>query len=230
MKVVYRLVNILLAVAVFPCTLYLGFVHYGIALDAADAAMVDSLTLMRIINIARGKDTLSSVIDMFSSDSGSFLWPTEFAPINGKLLTFVICFAIMLVAALFIIIWSICTGKRIPVLVAAAIGFISNLVMTYSFNSAASKILSGDISLVDAFSSGGIISGLVGQFFSVSQLYLDGFQNADMFLFIGLIVWTGIFFLSELGDEDVKKEKAAKKAAKEAKKNAKAAKKAKKAA
>lgn len=225
MKVLYRIVNILLAAALFPCTLFLSFIHFGIKLDIADAAVVESLSLMRIINIVTGKDRASTILSFFESDSGSFLWPSEFQPINTRILIFVIAFFLMLVIGLFIIIWSICTKKRLPILIAAVLGLASVITMNTAFDSFAAEILQGNIDIVNALMGSGIIASLAGKFLSVSQFYLDGFQNADLFIYIALIAWTVIFYLLDLGDEEIKKEKEEEKAKKAAKKAAKAKKK-----
>lgn len=195
MKYVYRIVNALLAAAIFPAVLFLDFILFRASTSLADVGLEETVTLKKIIDILTGNDTLSPLL----SSSDSFTWPEAFAPINARLIAVAVFFALALVAALFIIFWSIFSNKRIPVLAASAAGLISVIIMNACFNSAAREIMSGTINIVKAFSSG-LIGSLVGSIVQVDALYFGGFQNAMIIIFVCLIIWTGAFYLVELGD------------------------------
>lgn len=202
MKALYRIINILLGIAVIPCTLYLNFIHFGIKLDIANAAVVDSLSLRRIIAIAMGKDDFSSVLELFSKDKPSFLWPKEFQPLNARLIVFLSFFALMLICALFIIIWSIFSNKKLPVFIASCLGLVSVITMIAVFNSVAGDILSNKVDVIEGLLGSGILSTIAGTALSISRFRLDGFQNADLFIFIGLIVWTAANYLVNFGEKE----------------------------
>ena len=195
MKYVYRIVNALLAAAIFPAVLFLDFLLVRASTSLADVGLEETITLKRIIDIFTGHDTLSSLIQ----SSGDFSWPEAFAPINSRLIACVVFFALALIAALFIIFWSIFSNKRIPVLSASIAGLVSVIVMNACFNSAAREIMGGTINIVQAFATGWIGS-IVGSIVNIDTLVFGGFQNGMIILFVCLIIWTGAFYLVELGE------------------------------
>ena len=73
------------------------------------------------------------------------------------------------------------------------------------FNSAAALFVDGTINIVNVFSSNWFVS-LLGNAVTTDGLILGGFHNGIMFLFIGLLVWTGAYYLIEVGEP--KEEKA----------------------
>ena len=85
--------------------------------------------------------------------------------------------------------------------------------MICCFNSAAFEITSGNINIIKAFSDG-LIATLAGGIVNIDTLTLGGFQNGMLILFGAIIVWNLCFWLIEIGDEDAKKEKEARKAKK----------------
>lgn len=197
MKYVYRIVNALLAAAVFPAVIFLDFMIVRASTTIVDAGVEESINIQRIINILMGNDRISEFVDGFGS--GGFTWPEAFAPINARLISAVAFFAVALLCALFIIIWSACSNKRIPVLSAAALGLVSTIIMICCFNSASAAITSGAINVVTAFGSGWIAS-LLGGFVNIDTLAFGGFQNGMIILFVCLIIWTVVFYLIELGE------------------------------
>ena len=62
MKYVYRIVNALLAAAIFPAVLFLDFLLVRASTSLADVGLEETITLKRIIDIFTGHDTLSSLI------------------------------------------------------------------------------------------------------------------------------------------------------------------------
>lgn len=206
MKYVYRIVNALLAAAIFPAVLFLDFLLVRASTSLADVGLEETITLKRIIDIFTGHDTLSSLIQ----SSGDFSWPEAFAPINSRLIACVVFFALALIAALFIIFWSIFSNKRIPVLSASIAGLVSVIVMNACFNSAAREIMSGTINIVQAFATGWIGS-IVGSIVNIDTLVFGGFQNGMIILFVCLIIWTGAFYLVELGEPKEEKSEPKKK-------------------
>ncbi len=196
MKYVYRIVNALLAIAIFPATVFLEFVLLRVSTTVAEAGVEESITLKFIIDVLSGNHpTWSKLLP----EAGTFTWPEALDPIKSRLIAVVVLFAVALVAALFIFFWSIFSNKRIPVLASAIIGMGSTIAMNAVFNSAAAFLMDGRINVVEIFTSSWIIS-LVGNLIKVDYIGFAGFQNAIIFLFVGVIVWTLAFYLVEWGE------------------------------
>ncbi len=207
MKALYRIVNALVAASVFPVAIFVDLLLFRVSTSFVDAGLEESISIKFIIDVITGKETLWH--DLIMKNSNGFSWPSALDPIKGRLITCAVCFVLAIVACLFIIVWSCCSNRRIPVLVASAGGLISTIVMTVCFNSAADLIVNGTINLFEVFSGGWFVS-LVGSFVSVDKLMLGGMQNGFIFIFIGLLVWTGAYYLIEIGDTDEEKAKARK--------------------
>lgn len=208
MKYVFRIVNALLAAAIFPATIFLEFVLLRISTTLFDAGLEESITIKFIIDVITGKEDMWHNI-IFSGD-GSFAWPAALDPIKSKLIAVVVLFGVALVAALFVFIWSICSNKRIPVLAASGVGIASAISMTAVFNSAAKLLMDGTINVVEIFTSSKLVA-MLGELIVVDYIGFAGFHNAIIFLFVGIIVWTLSFYLVELGEPKEEKVKVKKK-------------------
>lgn len=198
MNVLYRIVNALLAAVVFPVILLMDFIYFRIGTTVIDAGLHETLSVMDIIDIVRGEHYFSFIFDGIKSSS--FTWPEAFDIINGRLITSGVCLALVIVTAIFIIVWSICSKKRIPVLAASFFGLVSTIVMSACFKSAASVITTGVIGVKDVV-SGGMLTSLLGSLVKIENISLAGFQNGLIFTFVFLIIWTGCYYLIEIGED-----------------------------
>lgn len=207
MKYVYRIVNALLAAAIFPVVIFIDLISFQLSTSLADVGLEESISIKFIIDVITGKESMWHNLIFGEGESLSISWPAALDPIKGRLIAVAVCFALILLIAIFVIVWSACSNKRIPVLSASVAGLISTIVMTICFNSAASVLMDGTINIVEIFSSNWIIS-LLGNLVLVDYLGLGGFHNVVLFLFIGLIVWSLSFYLIEIGEP--KEEKKAK--------------------
>ena len=90
-------------------------------------------------------------------------------------------------------------NKRIPVIAATGVGLISTIVMNVCFKSAASVITTGVIGISDILSQG-LLTQLVGNLVKIEAISLAGFQNGLIFTFVFLLVWTGAYYLIEIGE------------------------------
>lgn len=205
MNILYRIVNSLLAAVVFPIILLMDFIYFRIGTTVVDAGLHETLTVLDMINIVRGEHHFSFIFDGIKSSS--FSWPEAFDIINGRLITSGVCLALVIITSIFIIVWSICSSKRIPVLSASFFGLVSTIVMTACFKSAASVITTGVIGVSDVM-SGGLLTSLLGNLVKIEAISLAGFQNGLIFTFVFLLVWTGCYYLIEIGEDKEPKVKA----------------------
>lgn len=208
MKALYRIVNALLAAAIFPAAIFLDLIFFRASTSIADAGLQEGISIKFIIDVITGKETFFHDMLIDKAGLSSLSWPQELDPVKGQIIATLVFFALALVAALFIVIWSICSNKRLPVIIASAAGLISTIVMIICFNSFAAPIVDGTINVIKIFSSNWLI-GLLGNMVSVDHLSMGGVHTGMIMLFIALIVWTGAFYLVEMGE--TKEEKPAKK-------------------
>lgn len=212
MKYVMKVINALIAAAIFPAAYFLEliFIQVGtnesaqwliqlFSTDSPGIGLEESLSIHEIVQIVRGDHVYSY---MYEGMSGKFSWPEALAPLNGRLITFAVCFVLCLLIALFVIVFSICSSKKLPVVIAAAAGLISAIVMISCFNSAADVIVSGQIPVQDILgSSDAWLTNILLGFVGVDTLILGGFHSAFIIIFVCIIVWTGAFALVEIGEE-----------------------------
>ncbi len=209
MKYLMKVVNALIAAAIFPVAIFLNFIFVQIGTtesansilqlfgtDIPGVGLEESLSIYNFYQIYKGDHYLSG---LFKNSSGPFVWPQALEPLNGRLIAFAVFFVICILIALFILVWSICSDKRLPVIIAAAGGILSAIIMIACFNSAANELISGTIPLLSLFEQGlitDLLSGLVG----VDTLMLGGFHSGFIIIFVAIIVWTGAFMLIDVGD------------------------------
>lgn len=200
MKYLFKSVNAVLAALFFPAVIFLDLIFFQASTSLIDYGLEESFSLKRIIDILSGNDPLSSII----KSDGEFSWPAGLAPLNSRLIAFVAAFAVAALAAIFIIVFSICSSKRIPILAAAGTGLVASIVMIACFNSAAGDIVDGTVNLVSAIGGSGILVSILGGIVNVDKLMLGGFHNAMIIIFVMIILWTLSFILIELGDNTQK--------------------------
>ncbi|MBQ2904669.1 MAG: hypothetical protein IJD78_07595 [Clostridia bacterium] len=204
MNALYRIVNALLAAVIFPIILLMDFIYFRIGTTVVEAGLHETLSIKDFIDIVRGDHTFSYIYEL-AADS-DFSWPKAFDIINGRLIASGVCLALVVVVAIFIIVWSCCSNKRIPVIAASVAGLISTIVMMVCFSSASSVITNGIISVSDILDSGMLVS-LIGNLVKIEAISLAGFQNGLIFTFIFLLVWSAAFYLIEIGEPKEEKTK-----------------------
>lgn len=197
MKYLFKTVNAVLAALFFPAVIFLDLIFFQASTSLIQYGLEESFSIKRIIDIVTGNDPLSSI---FKSDGG-FSWPDGLSPLNTRLIVCVAALGVAALSALFIIVFSICSSKRIPVIAAAGTGLVAAIVMIISFNSAAGDVVDGTVNLVTAIAGSGIISSIIGGIVNVDKLMLGGFQNAVIIIFAVIILWTLSFILIELGEK-----------------------------
>lgn len=223
MKYLMKTVNALIAAAIFPVIIFLDliFIQLGTNENAQPlfeqikpgtpgVGIEDSLSIYEIIQIARGDHIYSDLFGNMAS-KGGFTWPAAFDPINGRLIASLVFLVLCIAIAIFIIVWSICSSKKLPVIIASVGGIISAIIMISCFNSAAGVITSGAISVGSIIENAGWFSNLLFGFIGVDTLMLGGFHSGIIIVFVCILVWTGAFALIEIGDKEEEEKKSNKK-------------------
>lgn len=199
MKYLYRIVNALLAASVFPAALFLEFVLIRLSTSFFEVGLEETLTLKKIIGFFIGTDDLVGFTYQEIKSPGGFVFPEALEPVLGQIIAVIVTFAIAIIAAIFIIVWSICSNKRIPVVAASVIGIVSVIIMNACFNSAAAPLIDGTINVVDLFTTSWLVS-LLGNVIFVDTLCFAGFQNGIIISFVLIILWTLAYCVVEIGE------------------------------
>lgn len=165
-----------------------------------------SLSIKRIINIINGKDDYSFIMDYIKPDD-NFTFPEVLQPIKAKLIVVIICFVLALLIALFIIVWSCISKKRLPVLIASASGVLTTIIMMLTFASASNFIRSDEFKIASLVPDSGFITEMLLGVVQIDTFALAGVEIGFLAVFIGIIVWTGAFYLVEIGEDKEPKEK-----------------------
>lgn len=244
MKATYRIVNAILAILIFVVAFFADFIYIQISTsdnlediisgitddEYGGIALEETISIKRFVDIYRGDDYLSNIFK-FDGD-GNFYWPSEFKALNVRLVAFLASFALALIMAVFVFVWSCCSNKRLPIFIIGILGIICGIVMSVTFKSMSEDIFYNRVNIIDYVADNllgnGILSTIVGSAAStVATVYLAlaGMQNGLIIVYICISIWTAVFWLSDLGDKNVAKAKADEKAAKAEKKAAKAKKK-----
>ncbi len=211
MKYLMKSVNALIAVLIYPAAYFLSLVFFQVGTNEKAQPILqlfnsntpgigveEELSINEIVQIIRGEHTYSGLFENFS---GGFTWPEALDPIKGKLIAFVVFFVLCLLIALFVIVFSICSSKRLPVIIAGASGLLSTILMIVCFNSAANTLIN-DIPFNEIFAtSDGWLTNILLGFMGIDTLMLGDFQFGFIGVFVGIIVWTGAFALIEIGEE-----------------------------
>ncbi len=211
MKYLYRVVNALLAATIFPVALLLEFVIFRLSTSFVDAGLEETITIKQLIGFFTGSDRILGFKYENIKTDGPLEFPAALDPVKAQLIAVVVAFAIAIIAAIFIIIWSCCSNKRIPIIAAATVGIIAVIVMNACFNSAAAPIIEGTINPLNIFSTGLLVS-LLGNVVFVDTLCFAGFQNGMIIVFVAMLLWTAAYYIVEIGEP--KEEKISKKKAK----------------
>ncbi len=160
-----------------------------------------TLSIKRIIAIINGEDSYSFIMDYIKPTDEGFVFPAALQPIKAKLIVFAICFVIALLIALFIIVWSFISKKRFPVLIASVAGTVTTIIMMAVFGSASNFLTSDAFSIASLAGDSGWLTGLLMGVVQIDTFALAGVEIGFLAVFIGILVWTGAFYLVEIGDE-----------------------------
>lgn len=199
MNIGYRIVNGILALAVFPAFIFLQLVYMKVSPGFIDYGMDIEINLKRLVDLMGGTDSLS---EKLSGDGLSGVW-NALTPARGKVIAMLFFIGIALLAALFIVVVSFITSKKPVYIVGAGIGFVSTIVFKIIFSSIAKMFISGEINVIDMISDG-IIGSLIGMIINVDAMRIGTFANAFIILFACLLLWTGIYYVTDVGLEDKK--------------------------
>lgn len=207
MKLLYRIVNGLLALAVLPVAFFADLLYLEVSPTFLDYGLKASLSIYRFINTMLGKDSeYGWIVSLIKNDDGdfSFSFPAAFDPYKGWLIATGACFIFAVLVAIFIVVWSCCSKNRWVSFASSGVGFASVIAMRICFSKFANPLLDGTINVADLFAedgSSGFLSGLIGGLVSVDTFEISFCATIILVLYIGLLLWSLADFLVTIGEQ-----------------------------
>lgn len=210
MKIVYRIVAALLALAIIPSAYFLSFFYYSF--DAALVYVADEVYISGLVDMF--KDDTESIKKFFSGD-GSFLSSHGAQQIKPPLISFAVFFALALLLSVVILLFAIFSNKRLLITSLGGLGLAFMGAAYISFGKLADLLTSGQVPLSSFFDTDGfsflIKMGIqmAGGFLGLEVLRLTTATLIMTLLFAAIVVWGLAFILTE--DDKEKAERKLKK-------------------
>ncbi|HOO26318.1 MAG TPA: hypothetical protein PKW24_06865 [Clostridiales bacterium] len=211
MKIVYRIVAALLALAIIPSVYFLSFLYYSF--DAALVYVADEVYVKDVIEMV--KDDTESIKKFFSGD-GNFLSSHGAQQIKPSLISFAVFFTLALLLSIVIFFFAVFSNKRILITGLGGLGLAFMGAAYLSFGKLADLLTSGKVPLSSFFDTEGfsflIKMGIqmAGGLMGLKTLRLTSAPLIITLLFAAIVVWGLAFILTE--DDKEKAERKLKKA------------------
>lgn len=202
--VIYKLVTIALAVAVFPITyfkdlIYFEVIHYGVTGSNVS-------TTYESLSISEASDLIEQFSSMTTGNDG-YLKELLSLDIYRPAIIAAVFFAIALLIAVAIIVVAIVSRKTLPVICLSGASVVSMIisycVFTFAF---ARPVINGDVTLADLLNTSNyLVSVVIGIFAgNVSSLRLDDAFTTVFFLLLAVFVWTLSVHIVNISEEKEK--------------------------
>ena len=213
--IVYRVVTVILAVAVFPVTYFQKIVlilldHEAISklmeLVTKDEKAGAPGTIIEASFSDMG-DMLSKLSSMLGGEGGAsaILSNAHFRP----LIAAIAFLAVALVITLVIIGFAAFSNKVKVILGLSGGGLLMMLGSYISFSLFASPIVSGEVSLAELFGVTNGIAATVLSLIEVTAFNLQGAFFVDCFLLLGIFIWSASVLIVNMSENKENKEKKA---------------------
>ncbi len=199
--IVYKIVTVALAVAVFPVAyfkdlIYLEIVHFGLTGSSASTTY-ESLSLSEMSDLI---DQLSQ----FTKGNDGYFKELISLDIYRPAIIAAVFFVIALLIAVAIIVVAVVSRKTLPVICLSGASVVSMIisycVFTYSF---AAPVVNGDVTLADLLNTSNyLLSVVIGIFAgNVSSLRLDSAFITAFFLLLAVLIWAVSVHIVNLSEE-----------------------------
>ena len=206
MKYVYRIVHGLLAAAVFPAFVFLQLFYAELSSPVSTKyGMSIEFSVKRAIDFLMGNDRLNAIVS-FDDLKGEMSWPAELDPIKAALICLCVFAVLALITALFLVVWSCISNKRLVYLIAGGAGLAFVAAMMICFVPI-SNFIESDYFNIGAVLSDGLVAQIAGGFVNVDRILLGSFANGMLILYIAMVVWTGMFYITDIGAGEKKEKK-----------------------
>ncbi len=228
MKILYKIVTPILTVLIFPVILFMPFFRLITASDTVNQLLTkygigEQITLLDLYH------AVSNIKTKAAADGQTLNLSLDVIPqqTRGYLIAFLVFFALAVLCALLVIILSPILKKKLPVAGVSLFGLLSTFLMNVFFNKAAHGFISGEINIIDIYTSitgdtsvstltglvgnilgavsgessqlGGILNSLLGEYTGVDIriLELSSAQTFMLLIFGAVTVFTVVMKLAQ---------------------------------
>lgn len=195
-KYVYKSIAALVALCVFPLTIYAPMIYAMGEVAIGKTSIYDEMSLYRIyFNFLRGHE-------------GGFELSESVRATMPALITAGVFYGLALLIAVAIAVTAFACRSRLPVLILSGAGLLCMIGVFIAFKQFALPYTSGAVGVNDigAFGSG-ILASLIGAALKITDLRLSTGAIFSAGAFVVVLLWTGAFMLVDLGDKDAAKVK-----------------------
>ena len=193
MKIVYKAVSALLALAVLPIMFF--------------------QPLIRIVFsppnfLVEEKTSIKEAVDLFTGDGlfagpfgqGEYTMTDELRELMPALITTAVFLVISVLMAVVIFFFSILTAKKKLITILGGTGLLTTIAAFIAFSNAVSPIVSGEIRISQLFNRG-IIASIITSFVNIELIQLSSAAILMALLFTAIVVWGICFIMPDIGDE-----------------------------
>jgi len=206
MKLVYKLVSALLAIAILPVMFFLPLVDVKVTspLFKEDITYNGSIQ-----SVAAGNFKLNtgnnSVDDILKDLNYKEIW-AALGELRAPLIISVSALVLALLLAVAAAIAALLAKKQMLVAAMGGAGLLATLTGLLSFGLVSSPVMSGSFDVLSLLGSkmealkdlADVLAGLTGKFLSVEVLRLDFAVTMMFALFLAMLVWSGVWYVFEI--------------------------------
>lgn len=211
--IMYRVITIILVVAMFPVSYFSSMVYYEIEHEEA-SALISKLTGEEDPGFTYGKMSIKDLTDpdsLIKSFTGGDIETSSIFKnvIYRPAIVAASLFIVALILGLVILGFAAFSNKVKVITGLSAGGFLVMIASYISFSKFfAAPILSGEISFAQLFGTDeSILMMLFGMIGRISSFRLDTAFFAVLFLMLGILLWSVAVLIVNAGDEKEKKPK-----------------------
>jgi len=193
MKVVYRVISALLALAILPVMFFQPLVR--IVFSPTDVLVEETVSIKKAIDLFTGDGLFSGL-----TGDGGFVMTDALRGRMPALITTVVFLAVSVLLAVLIFFFSALSNKKKLITILAGSGLLTTIAAFIAFGNAVSPIVSGEIRIADLFDVG-IIASIITSFVNIEIIQLSSAAILMAVLFTAIGIWGLCFIMPDLGEE-----------------------------
>jgi hypothetical protein len=193
MKVVYRVISALLALAILPVMFFQPLVR--IVFSPTDVLVEETVSIKKAIDLFTGDGLFSGL-----AGDGGFVMTDALRGRMPALITTAVFLAVSVLLAVLIFFFSALSIKKKLITIFAGSGLLTTIAAFIAFSNAVSPIVSGEIRIADLFDVG-IIASIITSFVNIEIIQLSSAAILMAVLFTAIGIWGLCFIMPDLGEE-----------------------------
>jgi len=206
MKLVYKLISALLAIAVLPVMFFLPFLDLNVTSSLFKEGIAFNGSLQSLLSgdltLATGNEAVDKLLGNMDYKA---LW-TALGELRTPLIISVVSLVLALLLALVAAVVSLAAKKKSTLAVLGGAGLLATIAGLVSFGFVSGPVLDGSFDVLSLMgpnmdSMKGLanaLSALTGDLLSVKTFRLDTAVTVMFMLFLGLLMWSVCWYIAEI--------------------------------